>query len=806
MSNIAVKTKGDSSPQGKSRVYFSCHPDDFDKCFEIISKDIFDSQNCAVYYESDRDTEANLEDLEARFSDMQLFVIPLTTNFLTKPSRAKDFEYGFAMDNHIPVLPIAMESGIDKLFSEIMNKLGEGYGDVQFLDKTLNDPTAIPYEEKLKGRLEAIIVGNELAERVRAAFDAYIFLSYRKKDRQYAKELMTLIHRIPYCRDIAIWYDEFLTPGEAWNTAIAEAMAKSALVVLTVTPNITEPNNFIIEHEYPNAKINGKEVLPAELLPTNSNTLKILFPGISEIIDAKDAEALSTALKEELKGIALQENDNDPEHNYLIGLAYLGGIDVERDTEKAVSLIKESAEKGVLEAIDKIASMYHNGDGIKRDYQEEKAWLKKKVEVCKNAYESDASKDNGIALFNAHWYLNDSLRELYEFDQAKVIGEEWLRCAKEINNRHSDYDTLRFLGICYNEIGTNAREQRKYNEAKEWYREYLTIIEKMLKENDTDQARQELSAGYINIGHIATFQKSYDEAKEWYQKSINIRKKLLSENDSVDLRQDVSACYISLGQIATYQGEFKEAYAFLQKALDIMIKLVEETDSIFLRRDLSIIYNCFGKLARAQKKLNEAKEWYQKSLDVREKIVDETDTIESREELCFVYRALGKIAKKAENCVEAKTYFQKHVLLSERLFNETGNIKSLNELSVLYEEIGVIANSQGDLLEAYSLFQKDAEVREKLVEICDTLESIDSLCVCYNNLGLVAYALEKYDEAKVHFYNNVKLTEKLVAENKSEQYHKYLNFGYEKLGEIAKIQGNNEEAKKWYRKYYGIID
>ena len=47
------------------------------------------------------------------------------------------------------------------------------------------------------------------AEGTRHAFDAYIFLSYRKKDRRYANELMRLIHNNPECRDIAIWFDEF---------------------------------------------------------------------------------------------------------------------------------------------------------------------------------------------------------------------------------------------------------------------------------------------------------------------------------------------------------------------------------------------------------------------------------------------------------------------------------------------------------------------------------------------------------------------------------------------------------------------
>lgn len=50
--------------------------------------------------------------------------------------------------------------------------------------------------------------------------DAYVFLSYRKKDRKHAKELMRLIHANRFCLDIAIWYDGFLAAGEDFNAAI----------------------------------------------------------------------------------------------------------------------------------------------------------------------------------------------------------------------------------------------------------------------------------------------------------------------------------------------------------------------------------------------------------------------------------------------------------------------------------------------------------------------------------------------------------------------------------------------------------
>ena len=134
------------------------------------------------------------------------------------------------------------EGGLDDVFNK-------KFGDLQYLDKFNTDPTSIPYEEKLTKYLESVIVGDELAKKVRAAFDAYIFLSYRKKDRKYAQELMKLIHSNPLCRDIAIWYDEFLTPGEDYNRNIENALSKSKMFILVVTPCLLEESNYVMRVE-----------------------------------------------------------------------------------------------------------------------------------------------------------------------------------------------------------------------------------------------------------------------------------------------------------------------------------------------------------------------------------------------------------------------------------------------------------------------------------------------------------------------------------------------------------------------------
>ncbi len=230
---LKVRVKGNARPQGKPRVYFSCHPRDFERSFERLCKDLFDAHDCAVYYTEDMTARLPEETRDTDLGRTNLFVIPVSGRLLLEPNRAMDEDFPFAQQHHIPVLPILLESGLEAVYSR-----SDRFGTLLFLNPDEHDATAIPYAEKLKKYLSSVLIGDELAARVRAAFDAYIFLSYRKKDRKYANTLMRLIHRDPVCRDIAIWYDEFLTPGESFSASIGRIRADSRLYALLVTPNL----------------------------------------------------------------------------------------------------------------------------------------------------------------------------------------------------------------------------------------------------------------------------------------------------------------------------------------------------------------------------------------------------------------------------------------------------------------------------------------------------------------------------------------------------------------------------------------
>lgn len=279
MAKILCKTMHNENPRGKPRVFFTCHPEDFDRYFEQICKRIFKTHDCAIYYTEDMSEPIPEQDLDTDLGSNNLLVIPVTRRLLTEENRAMNKDFPYAKRANMPILPIMMEPELDALYSK-----PENFGTLQYLSVSSADATAISYEEKLQKFLETVLISDEMAKRIRDAFDAYIFLSYRKDDRGYANELMRMIHRNPQCCDIAVWYDEFLTPGESFLESIDKILHSSKLFTLLVTPKLLEePDgkpNFVMAKEYPAAKASGIDILPVEMKPTDRAVLSEKYKGI----------------------------------------------------------------------------------------------------------------------------------------------------------------------------------------------------------------------------------------------------------------------------------------------------------------------------------------------------------------------------------------------------------------------------------------------------------------------------------------------------------------------------------------------
>ena len=786
MSKLSYRTIADERPQGKPKVYFSCHADDFEQYFDEYAVKILRIQDCAIWYESEPEADYNREDLELNLSQMQLFVMPVTAKLLTEPCRAIGVELPLAKEKHIPVLPLMMEQGLDAEFAR-------QFGDLQYLDPNDKDESRRKFDEVLETYIKSVLVSNELAEKVRAAFDAYIFLSYRKKDRRKAQELMRLIHRNPLCRDFAIWYDEFLTPGEDFNNAIGKMLEKSDMFALVVTPNLVNEPNYVMTTEYPAAVEQEKPVLPVEMEETDREQLDKHYKSLPPCVMGEESEAFSAALLEMIRTLAVTASDDNPEHNYLIGIAYLDGIDVEIDAERALELITGAAEAGVPEAMEQLVTMYETGKGVPRDYNRGVIWREKHVEYLRKKYEADRTERRAEKLMRGLWFLGWAHRELWNLDAAaeafremSLLGEQYGKSGK------SRY--LRYLAAGYSSLGDMAIQKGDLAGAQVYYELSHAIDEEQVKETGEIDAIRGLLVSLIKLGDTATEKGDLAGAQTFYEKSLAIAEELVEKTGTIGSRRDLSVCYYNLGDTATEKGDLAGAQAYYEKCLAIRAKIAEETGTVESRSELASSYIKLGDAAKARGDINGAQAYYERCLAIREEITEKTGTIESRSDLALCYSRLGDAAKKRGDLAGEQVYYLKSLAIDEALVEETGTVGSKRSLLLSYGRIGDLARDKGDLERAQRYYEKSLAISENLAKEIGSLQAYRDLAVTLLVFGDFVFRNMRKN------FGFFRYTDKQKKKRVKEMYERVIELGKDRNDDF--LNGLGKKAQDILDKYF----
>ena len=798
MSKLQYLTRGSASPQGKPRVYFCSHPKEQEFFLQPISKQILKLQNCVIWYDPEPEIPDNWEELSADLSQMQLFVMPVTERLLTQPNRAMDKEFPFAVEHHIPVLPLMQESGLEEKFQK-------RFGNLQFLDANAHDSTAIPFEEKLQKFLNSILIGDELAQKVRAAFDAYIFLSYRKKDRREAQKLMRLIHQNEFCRDIAIWYDEFLVPGENFNQAIADALQKSKLFTLVVTPSLLENPNYVMTTEYPMAQKSGKPILPVEMTPTSRPALESCYESVPPCTNGEDAPALSQSLLDALRQLAIRENDNDPQHNYFIGLAYLAGVDVEVDNQRAEALIRSAAEQGYDPAMEKLVLMYRSGEGVAQNYQKAIDWQKKLIESREKAWGKSRTEDTFLDLTDALWDLGNYYKELEDIPNWRWVWEsKMLPLCKTVWEEYHFPDANRGISISYHKLGNILEAEEDLQAARKFYQLSMEIFKQLVETSPTMENCQGLSVNYSKLGDISKAQGNIQAAKKFHQLSMGICKQMVEESPVMKNRRSLSISYERMGDISQAEGDLISARKYYQLDLDIIKGIVEESPTIQNHHSLSIGYERLGDISQAEGDLKAARQFYQLDLEIVKQLYEEFGTITNRRNLSICYDRLGEVCETEGNLTSARQFYQLSLNLFKQLSEESPTIENRRNLSIGYYKLGEVCQLQGDLSSARRFYEKSLQVSKQIAKESPTIENRENLSECYGRMGDICWMEGNLLCARHFFELCHKILQPLTEKFPNLENRRNLSICCERLGDISQANGNLSSANEFFRQSLDI--
>ena len=339
------------------------------------------------------------------------------------------------------------------------------------------------------------------------------------------------------------------------------------MFTLAVTPNLVNEENYVMTVEYPEAKKAGKKILPAELVPTDKGELSDKFEGIPDCADAYGVE-LTDALMRAFEELAIKENDNSPEHNFFIGLAYLGGIDVEVDHERAVKLITSAAEAGLPEAMEKLVSMYRNGEGVERNYHTAIEWQRRLVERYKEIYEDTELEGDAFNYLYTLW----DLATMENKENTYILFSEI--AIKISNNLKKSFKIKRFIHISYRELGGFYKsDEDKTDIAIEYYLKSFELTRQIALERESVLSYRDHAESLKCLGHLYSSLKKYKLAKKYFETTVEFREVILKiDNNTSTIFELVWA----LEDLATIQ----QCYGFPQKSIKTLNKAYELIDNL----------------------------------------------------------------------------------------------------------------------------------------------------------------------------------------------------------------------------------
>ena len=387
MAKVLYLPQDMKDPQNHGRrIWFSCHPEDV-ALLDKIQADIRAVCDDVVFFYPDfSDGSVGYDHLDI-VDDTHLFVIAVTRNLMSQPNDALDVEFKRAMDRNYTILPIVFDEAVLPEFNVVSR------------DRQAVCVTEPEYEEKLRRFLNDVLVKDELASRAREIFCRRIFVSYCREDRKHAEEIIRLIHQKDAYRRVAVWFDKYLPIGEQFEGVLIQKVEDCNVFFITLTPNLLGRENYVMRKEFLWAQDGEKPIIAVEMEKTAQAMDDPRFREAEQLVliplgsPQTAAKEIGNVLQDLLD---LEKRSNTPETNYLLGMAYLNGIDVEFDRMYALDALTAAANGDCYEAIDQLIRMYEQGIGVERSGKMAIKWAKKAVEKRRGAFE--AARKNMDAL------------------------------------------------------------------------------------------------------------------------------------------------------------------------------------------------------------------------------------------------------------------------------------------------------------------------------------------------------------------------------------------------------------------------
>ena len=381
------------------------------------------------------------------------------------------------------------------------------------------------------------------------------------------------------------------------------------------------------------------------------------------------------------------ENSEDPAHNFLIGLAYLDGIDMEVDRARALELITSAAEAEFPDAMEALNNMYRSGHGVSRNYLSALSWSKK---LC-NYYAENDGENSAKALKALESVANAQLEYGSYKDALSTYQRIYKsRCETQGQNTALVINDLHSMARIYGCLGERDKQGEMLEAA-------FNLSEKKLgkKHPQTISALIDSLTFQIKIGVETGRIAPADECKT-LEDALSLSRLSFGEGNpyTISLMNALSQAYCR-------KGEMKKATGLAENAYEIIRDSKGEDDLASIHALISLA-DVYGQADNSEKAMNLA----QKARRLHDLVVPEVFDVDHTEKL---HPTIIQILN-----LEAYQYFK------------TANYrKSFDYYAIIYR-------AQIDYLGENHL---------------ETITTIYNLAATYYMLGDRKHAVEYYDKA-----------------------------------------------------------
>ena len=720
--------------------------------FTKIKDDIFSVCKCTIFY-SDDENPCDEEEWKFSIQNANLYILIVSSHVLT------DFDNQHmqtAIQNNVPVLPILIENGIEEIFNE-------KFDNIQCISTGLEliDCTAVPYIEKLQNFLNQTFLLPFDVDELREAFDGSIFLSYRKKDRQYAQKLMDIIHSDDKLKNISIWYDEFLIPGENFNDSIKSELENSMIFMLMVTPNILEEKNYIKIVEYPIAYSMNKSILPIEMIDTKQEELKKAYPQIPEVVKSSDAAQLKASILEVLAKNDVEILDRTAERDFFIGYAFLKGLYVEKNTAIAVDLITQAAKQDIMLAIQVLVSMYKYGEGCEIDTEQAAFWQEKYICNVRSCFEQNSTKEQAEIVVDAYKELADIYARGRNLDALTEAYDEVIRFLENSGLNDEVFLKANTAELC-EQVAKLFINEGSFTRARYAYLNRAIHLRKELYESHSDKRFMlDLILTYLLQARNQSMQDDRIGLKTTILVELKqLRAELLNYASSDEENQKVILALSDIGHYLNELDRPDEAFQFIFKAG----VLVEDLDRKYKTINTSILrYEACKNLGEQQMlcedlRLALAEGTFQEAHRLANSLYERSETLEIRLIVAESYKNLSRIRLVLEKESDLVENIEKAIVLLEQIYEE---------LPARY-------------------------IKQKLYQ-------------CYYLAADIYLKCDDTDKAELFWEKGLKLNREVIHASDLSVYKMELAAALKKKGEYLKEQWDFDEALACFEERHGWI-